>query len=63
MAEVHIWRGALIPRRIRCKIRTSGRNSMNERFFPKGAIASFGALIAVYVAIWFAIYLLMVSRG
>ena len=36
---------------------------MKEPFFPKGAIASFVAMIAAYAVIWFVVYSIMVSRG
>jgi hypothetical protein len=34
-----------------------------ESFFPRGAIASFVAMIVFYVGLWAALYLLMAYRG
>lgn len=36
---------------------------MKKEFFPKGAIASFGVMIAVYLVLWFTLYFVMVARG
>jgi len=36
---------------------------LKKEFFPKGAIASFLVMIAVYLVIWFALYFIMLSRG
>jgi hypothetical protein len=32
-------------------------------FFPSGAIASFLAMVVLYIGIWFALYFLMAHRG
>jgi hypothetical protein len=34
-----------------------------DSFFPRGAIASFVAMIVLYIGLWFALYLLMAYRG
>ena len=36
---------------------------MKDPFFPKGAIASFLGMLALYAVIWFSLYFVMVSRG
>jgi hypothetical protein len=36
---------------------------LKKEFFPKGAIASFAAMIAFYLVLWFALFAVMVSRG
>jgi hypothetical protein len=36
---------------------------LNDKFYPRGAIASFLCLVAVYGAIWYALYFVAVSRG
>jgi hypothetical protein len=36
---------------------------VNDRFFPRGAIAAFVALMVLYGAIWYALYFLAVARG
>lgn len=36
---------------------------MSNKFFPRGAIASFLCLVALYGAIWYALYFVAVSRG
>jgi len=35
----------------------------DDEFFPKGAIAFFFALLAVYTGIWIWVYALMVARS
>ncbi len=35
----------------------------DESFFPKGAIATFAAMIAFYVVLWSILYLIMAQRG
>ena len=35
----------------------------NESFFPRGAIASFLAMIVFYIALWVTLYLLMAHRS
>jgi len=39
------------------------QNNELENFQPKGAIAFFILLLALFAVIWFAIYLVMLSRG
>jgi hypothetical protein len=34
-----------------------------ETFFPRGAVASFLAMVAVYVVVWLLMYALMSGRG
>lgn len=34
-----------------------------ESFFPKGAIATFVAMIVFYVGLWSVIYVIMAQRG
>jgi hypothetical protein len=36
---------------------------VKKDFFPKGAIASFVAMVAFYLAFWFVLYAVMVGRG
>jgi hypothetical protein len=36
---------------------------MNNKFVPRGAIASFLGLMILYVVIWYALYFVAVSRG
>jgi hypothetical protein len=38
-------------------------DALRDRFFPKGAIASFALMVVLYLVIWFAVYLTMISRG
>jgi hypothetical protein len=33
-----------------------------EKFFPRGAMAFFFAMIVLYVAIWFSVYFVMIGR-
>ncbi len=35
----------------------------DESFFPKGAIATFVAMIAFYVVLWSVLYFIMAQRG
>jgi len=35
----------------------------NDPFFPRGAIASFIAMVVFYSGFWLALYLLMAHRG
>lgn len=35
---------------------------MDEKFFPKGAIAFFIGLLVLGAVIWFSIYFLMINR-
>ena len=35
----------------------------NESFFPKGAIATFVAMIAFYAVLWSVLYFIMAQRG
>jgi len=41
----------------------SRRPIMSDEFFPRGAIASFLVLVALYGGIWFALYFVTLSRG
>jgi len=34
-----------------------------ESFFPSGALASFGVMVAAYIGLWCALYWLMAARG
>jgi hypothetical protein len=36
---------------------------MSNNFFPRGAIASFLALIVLYAVIWYALYFIALARG
>jgi hypothetical protein len=36
---------------------------VSDKFFPRGAIASFLVLIVVYAVIWYALYFIAISRG
>jgi len=36
---------------------------MNEKFFPKGSIAFFIAMIILYAIIWLLVYIVMLKRG
>jgi hypothetical protein len=38
-------------------------NEETEEFFPKGAIAFFILLMVLFLAIWFAMYFELLSRG
>jgi hypothetical protein len=35
----------------------------HESFFPRGAIASFLAMVVFYVGLWLTLYVLMAQRG
>jgi hypothetical protein len=43
----------------------SGENerSADAAFFPRGAIASFAAMVLFYAALWFLLFALMAGRG
>lgn len=36
---------------------------MKERFFPRGAIASFIGMVVLYILIWVVVYLVMIARS
>jgi len=36
---------------------------VNDEFSPRGAIAAFVILVALYAAIWFALYFVAISRS
>lgn len=44
-------------------VRAQEEPALKKEFVPKGAIASFAVMIGVYLAVWFALYFVMVSRG
>jgi hypothetical protein len=36
---------------------------VSNKFYPRGAIASFLVLIALYAGIWYGLYFISLSRG
>jgi hypothetical protein len=41
----------------------NGPESTNDKFFPRGAVAFFVALLVFYALLWLAIYGLMIARS
>jgi hypothetical protein len=44
-------------------VATDRRDTRSDGFFPRGAVASFLVMIAVYAVVWLLMYALMVRRG
>jgi hypothetical protein len=40
-----------------------GRDTRSDAFFPRGAVASFLAMVAVYAVVWLVMYAVMARRG
>jgi hypothetical protein len=36
---------------------------VSDKFFPRGAIASFVVMIVLFVAIWFSLYFVAIARS
>ena len=41
----------------------NGPEPANDKFFPRGAIVFFVALVVFYALLWLVIYLLMIARS